>query len=351
MKVMRARMAAGLLVTLLTALIPWAADGAAPRDDFPVLRGPYLGQPPPGAQARLFAPGIVATGMHERDVAMTPDGRELYFGVTVGHFVTILVTRLENGRWTEPAIVPFAADLKYFYFEPCLSADGKRMLFLTNRPTQGEEPAAGGTHQNIWAVDRGEDGRWGAPYDLGPPVNTADAEFFPSLTRDGTLYFTRSDPKFERTAILRSRLVGGRYQEPEALPAAVNGRGRPYNAFVARDESYLIASVDGRDDSRTPRLPNYYIFFRDGEGSWSEGVNLGDRANFQGAEASSSCVSPDGKYFFFSSTKAREIASSPEKPATSRTLREYFAAPQNGNSDIYWIEASWLETLRPPRRE
>jgi hypothetical protein len=351
MRVMRGRMAAGLLITILTALIPRVTDGAAPRDDFPLLRGPYLGQPPPGAEARLFAPGIVATGMHERDVAMTPDGREIYFGVTVGRIVTILVSRLENGTWTEPAIVPFAADLKYFHFEPCLSADGKRMLFLTNRPPQGEKPAPGWTHQNIWAVDRGKDGRWSAPHDLGAPINTQDAEFFPSLARDGTLYFTRSDPKTERTAILRSRLVDGRYQEPEALPAAVNGRGHAYNAFVARDESYLIASVDGRDDSRTPGLPNYYIFFRDGEGTWSDGVNLGERANFSGAESSSSYVSPDGRYLFFSSTKAREIPSSAEKPATSRTLREYFAAPQNGNADIYWIDASFLETLRPPRRE
>ena len=350
MKGMRGRMAAGLLLTLLTAWLHGGEGRTAPRDGFPLLRGPYLGQLPPGVQARLFAPGIVGTGMHERDVAMTPDGREIYFGVTFGRIVTLMVSRLENGRWTEPAVAPFAADLKYFHFEPCISADGKRMLFLTNRPPQGQEPAPGWTHQNIWAVDRGEDGRWGAPYDLGPPVNTADAEFFPSLARDGTLYFTRSDPKFEKTAILRSRRVDGRYQEPEALPAAVNDRGLVYNAFVARDESHLIATVDGRDDSRTPGLPNYYIFFRDGEGGWSEGVNLGDRANFQGAEASSPYVSPNGKFFFFSSTKAGEIASSPEKPATLRTLREYFAGPQNGNSDIYWIEASFLETLRPPRR-
>jgi hypothetical protein len=344
-------MAAGLLGTLLSALFPWAASGATARNDFPSLRGPYLGQTPPGAQAQLFAPGIVGTGMNERDVAITPDGREVYFGVSFGRIVTILVTRLENGRWTEPAVVPFAADLKYFHFEPCLSADGNRMLFLTNRPRQGEEPKPGWTHQNIWAVDRREDGRWGEPYDLGAPVNTADPEFFPSLTRDGTLYFTRSDPKGESAVILRARLVGGRYQEPEALPEAVNGKGLPYNAYVARDESYLIACVDGRDDSLTPGRPNYYIFFRVGEGRWSDGINLGDRTNFRGAAAASPYVSPDGRYFFFSSTKDREIASSPEKPATSRMLREYFAAPQNGNADIYWIEASFLETLRPPRRE
>jgi hypothetical protein len=318
---------------------------------FPVLGGPYLGQTPPGPKAELFAPGIVCTGMNERDVAVTPDGREMYFGVSFGRVVTIMVTRLENGRWTQPAAAPFAADLKYFHFEPCLSADGSRMLFLTNRPSAGEEPKPGWTQQNIWAVDRKEDGRWGEPYDLGGPINTGDAEFFPSLTRDGTLYFTRARAGGGKTVIMRARLRDGRYQEPEPLPEPVNGRGDPYNAFVAPDESYLIACVDGRDDSVTPGRPNYYVFFRDAGGRWSDGANLGERVNFRGAAAASPYVSPDGRYFFFSSTKAREVASSPDRPATLRALGDSFAAPENGNADIYWMEASFFDALRPARRE
>ena len=43
------------------------------------LRGPYLGQEPPGLEPRLFAPGVVSTGLATRDLAMTPDGDELYF--------------------------------------------------------------------------------------------------------------------------------------------------------------------------------------------------------------------------------------------------------------------------------
>jgi ketosteroid isomerase-like protein len=318
---------------------------------FAACDGPYLGQKPPGGAPELFAPGLVCTGMGERDVAITPDGREIYFGVMSGPVNTIMVTRLENGHWTEPAVAPFAADPGYFHFEPCLSADGKRMLFLTTRPTGGEETKPGWANQNIFAADRKEDGTWGEPYDLGAPVNTTSSEFFPSLTRDGTLYFTRGAPRGGQLQIVRSRLAGGRYQEPDTLPAAVNGQGVPYNAFVSPDESYLIACVDGRTDGAEPGRPQYFVFFRDPADRWSDGVCLGKDVSPVGGNAGSSYVSPDGKYLFFGSTKPRGISSTPGNPLSLRALREAYSRTRNGNSDIYWMEASFLDTLRPARKE
>ncbi len=318
---------------------------------FSALSGPYLGQAPPGAAPELFAPGRVCTGMSERDVAIAPDGREIYFGVMTGPVNTIMVTRLEGGRWTEPVVAPFAADLRYFHFEPCLSADGKRMLFLTTRPTAGEETRPGWANQNIFAADRRADGTWSEPYDLGAPINTTGSEFFPSLTRDGTLYYTCGPPRSGRLRIVRSRLVGGRYQPPDTLPAAVNGRGTPYNAFVAPDESYLIACVDGRTDGAEPGRPQYFVFFRDPQDRWSEGVCLGKDVSPVGGNAGSAYASPDGKYLFFGSTRSREAAPAPEKPLTLRALRDAQSRAGNGNSDIYWMEASFLEALRPARRE
>lgn len=318
---------------------------------FAAWSGPYLGQKLPGGAPELFAPGLVCTGMSERDVAISPDGREIYFGVMSERIATIMLTRLENGRWTEPVVAPFAADPRYFHFEPCLSADGKRMLFLTTRPTAGEETKPGWANQNIFAADRGEDGAWGEPYDLGAPVNTTGAEFFPSLTRDGTLYYTCGTPRGGRLRIVRSRLAGGRYQPPDTLPAAVNGKGVPYNAFIAPDESYLIACVDGRNDGAEPGRPQYFVFFRETQDRWSEGVCLGKDVSPVGGNAGSACVSPDGRYLFFGSTKPREIESTSGNPLSLRTLREANSRPRNGNSDIYWMDASFLDTLRTARRD
>jgi ketosteroid isomerase-like protein len=323
-----------------------AAVRGGPR--FDALGGPYLGQKPPGGTPELFAPGRVSGGLDERDVAISPDGREIYFGVMAGRLATIMVTRLVDGRWTEPAVASFAADPAYLAFEPSLSADGRRVLFLSTRPTAGEEAKPGWANQNIFAADRRADGSWGEPYDLGAPVNTKDAEFYPSLTRDGTLYFTRGQAR-GRFVIVRSRWKDGRFSAPDTLPAAVNGKGTPYNAFIARDESYLVACVEGRDDGAEPGHPQYFVFFRDPDDRWTEGVCLGKDVSPVNGSAGSACVSPDGRYLFFGSARTGERADG--RPATLRALREAAGRPQNGSLDIYWMDASFLERLRPPRRD
>ena len=52
------------------------------KEEFPVLKGPYLGQKPPGMKPKIFAPGILSTGHHEHSSpAFSADGREVYWSV------------------------------------------------------------------------------------------------------------------------------------------------------------------------------------------------------------------------------------------------------------------------------
>lgn len=106
---------------------------APATDSFPVLVGPYLGQKPPGTTAELFAPEIVRTGLNTRDIAITPDGTELYFSTNDDDhtYSTIYVTRIADGTWTEPQIAPFATDTRYRFGEPFLSPDGARLYFVS----------------------------------------------------------------------------------------------------------------------------------------------------------------------------------------------------------------------------
>ena len=71
--------------------------------------GAYLGQEPPGAEAAVFAPGIVSTGMYERDIAISADGSEIYWGVVLGSYGHSLIMQVrmgEDGRWGEPSVAP-----------------------------------------------------------------------------------------------------------------------------------------------------------------------------------------------------------------------------------------------------
>ena len=96
-----------------------------PESIFPDLSGPYLGQSLPDSIPELFAPGLVSTGMLTRDVAITPDGKEIYFCVAIGNYTysTILYTREVEGKWLAPEIVPFSGGPGVLDFEPALSPD------------------------------------------------------------------------------------------------------------------------------------------------------------------------------------------------------------------------------------
>jgi Tol biopolymer transport system component len=309
--------------------------------------GPYLGQTPPGTTAELFAPGVVSTGMYTRDVAMTPDGSELYFGVLLGRFATILQTRLVDGVWTEPEVAPFARDARFFHLEPAISPDGRRFFFLSTRLPAGRAPAAeeirAWTNQAIWVMDRvGE--AWSEPYNLGPPVNTDGAEFFPSVTREGTLYFTRGDDEGTESYIHRARWVDGAYLEPERLGPEVNSTTSQFNAFISPDEDYLILCTGDRDD--TLGGTDYYVVFRSGEDVWSEPINLGSAVNTPGAGEYSPYVSPDGRYLFFMSTRPMPEDRIPAELSRDFLVR-YRAGPESGNAGIYWISTDVIEELRP----
>jgi len=286
--------------------------------------------------------------MYTRDVAMTPDGSELYFGVLLGTIAAIVETRRgPDGTWSEPEVAPFSRDSRFFNLEPHVAPDGSKLLYLSTR-VEGREPEPhemrAWANQDIWVVNREGDG-WGEPYNLGPPVNTEEAEFFPSTTLDGTLYFTRSTGGGQESTIYRSRLVDGRYQEPERLGPGVNSVPNQFNAFIAPDESYLILCTGDRED--TLGGTDYYVTFRSEDDLWSGPINLGPEVNTPQNGEFSPYVSPDGRYFFFMSTRRFPLADLPDT-LTWDYLRGFREMPETGNAGIYWVEAGFIERLRPP---
>jgi len=273
---------------------------------------------------------------------MTPDGSEIYFSGVVGanhNFSAILVLRRVDGRWSKPQVAPFSGN--YMDLEPAISPDGQRFFFMSNRPGPGVTEPLGS--EDIWVMERIPEG-WSEPKNLGPPVNSAAPEFFPSVTRDGTLYFTRRGEGRSET-IFRSRFVDGAYAEPEELGAEVNSGQTQFNAFIAPDESYLVVCVWGREDSRGG--VDYYVVFRSPDDRWSEPVNLGAEINMAEGAEWSPYVSPDGEYFFFMSSRATiQDRHSPERLEYA-DLQRLHGLPMNGNSDIWWVDSEVITRLRP----
>jgi hypothetical protein len=309
------------------------------------LEGPYLGQTPPGAEPELFAPGIVATGLHTRDLTMTPEGDEIYFSVGAGQFSVILGSRLVDGAWTLPEVAEFSADPSVGDIEPHISPDGSRFYFVSNRTADGspmpEAERGKWDRADIWVMQRVEGG-WGVPVNLGAPVNSEADEYFPSTTLDGTIYFTREDAETGRNYIYRARRAGDGFAEPERLPEQVNSANQ-FNSFVAPDESYVILGVFGRPD--THGGTDYYVVFRDEDDRWSEPLNLGPAINQERGQEWSPYVSPDGRYFFFMSTRQPFPEDAPDR-LTRDWLLDFHQLPESGNPAMYWVDAGFIEELR-----
>ena len=304
--------------------------------------GAYLGETPPDTVAKLFAPGFITTGFHTRDITSLPNGEERYLCLKGGGntFMTTLFTRRINDEWTEPQVASFAGNLKYFTIEPCISPDGQRLFFASNRPDSITQEKK----SDIWYVER-NGMRWNSPKKLGPAINTEAPEFFPSLTNDSTLYFTRDDQNTGISYIYRSYMKNGVYTEPELLPNQVNAGRSRFNAFIAPDESFIIIPIFGMPDSYG--ATDYYVSFRNDDDLWSDPINLGSKINSKSRWEYSASISPDGKYLFYMSSRVDTSLVIHRDIVTMNDLRQLANKPENGNPDIYWIDASFISKLKP----
>ena len=308
----------------------------------PQAAATYLGQTPPGAVPQVFAPGLVNAGLHTRDFTMTPDGREIYFCVILGQYKlsNIVGCRFENGRWSAPFVLFGLDQPGVHYIEPHISADGKKFFFASNRPVPGKVFSE--RDEDIWVMERTGSG-WGEPKNLGAPVNTTGGEFFPTTTVDGTLYYTGSDTAGKDDFIFRSKWVNGKYAAPEKLPPQINAGKARYNAYFSPDDRLAIVPIWGLPDSLGGC--DYYVVFHNADDSWSEPINLGAAINTAEDEHSAS-LSADGKYLFFMSARMPARESMPARLTYEYIYGLHRSVP-NGNPAIYWVDAAFIEKLRP----
>jgi Tol biopolymer transport system component len=298
----------------------------------------YLGQDPPGGVPELFAPQLISTHRDELNSIFAPDGSLFLFAVKLpyrGHHTLLALTR-QGSDWSEPAVLPFSGT--WSDADPAFSADGRHLYFISTRPESGNESQS----WDIFVVERLTDG-WGVPRNLGEPVNTDGLEVHPSLAADGTLYFSSSrEGGYGRNDIYRSRLLDGRYQTPENLGPAVNSEFSEGDLYVAPDESYLIFSSSGRPDDLG--RGDLYISFRNDDGSWRPAQHLGPTINSRFMEYCPA-VTPDGKYFFFTSYR-RDIGTPMTKPLTFSDIDRIYRETLNGLGNIYWVSTVVLDRLR-----
>ncbi len=252
------------------------------------LRGPYLGQNPPGNEPKTFAPGVVSMpGNNEFCASFSPDGKEFYFN----RGMTVMVCRLEKEGWTAPE--PAAFNGKYRNHEAHLAFDNKRMFFGSSRPPQP---------YGIWLTERTATG-WSEPRRMWDGMYVTSA-------KNGNIYF--GVESLSPAGIVCSRLVDGRYEEPvvQAVGFADSDLQKSpiFHPGIAPDERFIVF-----DDNN-----ELYVSFREDDGSWGKAVPLGEILGERTATIPS--ISPDGHYLFYAS-----------------------------HDDVHWVSTEILGKLRPQK--
>lgn len=304
------------------------------------LSGAYMGQSTPNSIPELFAPDIISNGLINRDITITPEGDEIYFTFSTCDYsyTAVLTSKLVNGIWSIPEVVSFASNPEYVTMEPCLSYDGNQLFFASDRPINDSSEK---DDTNIWVVER-EGENWGLPKLLDTAINTNQGEYFPSITKNGCLYFTREESS-GICYIYSSVFENGTFTKPKRLPDQVNcGRNR-FNAYVSQDESYIIIPATGVE--KDVRRVNYYITFKLDDDKWGEPINMGPTVNSNLGRGWSASLSPDGKYLFFMSSRGLK-----EKPKPWSLTYSFFSQlqcdPQNGSANIYWVKSDFIDDLK-----
>ncbi len=296
--------------TIEELLLSGGAENIDPP--FPGFSGPYLGMQAPGRTPVSFLNEITTFVYRPHGgVTVSKDNDELYWVRNCPGFQKIWYTREVNGQWSRPAIAAFNSTVGGVGDEdPCVSPDGKKLFFTSNRPLHPGEPAR--SVQGIWFVDRTAEG-WSEPQMVEIPGRKPDWDIGgATVSEDGSIYFhiTYVEQGRRIADIYSMSLEDNQYGDLTRLSDAVNSPSIEAKPYVAPDGSYLIFTSHGPEDG-------IMISTREPNGLWAEAVCisslLGDHiTSLQG-------ISPDGKYLFLNGKK-------------------------DGLPGFYWVDASVLES-------
>ena len=166
----------------------------------------------------------------ESDIAFTPDLSTVYF--TWNNFYTTHES-INSDEWKTLHIVkasidknfevsniiplPFNSE-KYSIKNPQVSYNGKQLFFVSDMP-------GGYGKTDIYVVDINSDGPYSEPKNLGATINTYQAELYPFVDQQHTLYFSSDGHKgLGKLDIFKSDFNNGNYQKVKNLPPPINSK-------------------------------------------------------------------------------------------------------------------------------
>ena len=244
-------------------------------------------EPLPDTTALTFLPGIVSGDTLDFNATFSPDGKTFYFSRSLNRKYVIMESRYDAGRWNQP-VISAVFDTAYSNTDPFIAADHS-MYFISNRLTgAGDTIPDFDIYRMVWNGNK-----WNAAERLGE-INSDSTEYYVSVANNGNIYF--ASYRDGNLDLYMAKKDGDHYHKPVNLGGVVNSSSDEHDPLIAPDERYLVFTSSRPGGSGEADL--YISYNKNGE--WQRPVNMGSRINTATYEYCPN-LTPDGKYFFFSS--------------------------------------------------
>lgn len=188
-------------------------------------------------------PGKVNTPAYDAVLSISPSGKEMFIyknnAASAGDIFMSVVEK--DNDWSDPVKLDKPVNSSYFESSVSITQDGKEMYFISERP--------GGLGQgDIWkSVKEGES--WGKPVNLGNRINTPLDEKFVFIHPNGrTIFFSSIGHRtLGSYDIFMSELVDGVWGAPVNLGYPINTVNEESTFSLTADNKTLYVAAEYED--------------------------------------------------------------------------------------------------------
>ena len=248
------------------------------------------------SSVEMIGEGVVSTEKSEYKSVFYNHGKNLMFTRSEANFKgqVIMISEMKNGKWQMAKPISFS-DILYDDSDPFISASGKILYFVSNRPRKGFLPEKS---LDIWKSTF-NNGIWGKPVPLDKTINSEKNELSPFLFKDKLYFISNRDSGIGFLDIYSAEIKNGKYLKPVNMGDKINSKMNEFSPYISADGKYL-AFTSWRKTTCIGQSDIYFCLWQNGK--WSEPVNAGSLVNSK-FEESCPVFSEDLEYFYFSSNR------------------------------------------------
>lgn len=201
----------------------------------------------------------------------------------------------DGEKWTEPTISSYF-DSAHSYTYQLKVPHTNTLIFLSDKRTQIDTTSK--PNYNFWYTEMVKDS-FSLPKELGIKKLVYHYNSQPSITQNGTIFFTSDSPDWTKTSSYKTALLNGIYQEPELFDPVNklrdNKNWNVYEFAMSPKEDFMVLCIEDKTEKKPSA--DLYISSKKND-QWSTPKKLDPSINTSASE-NFPVITKDGRYLLF----------------------------------------------------